>query len=67
MDNIDVLMRQTNYTKEKCIEMLKTNTLEECILIFLDIQTETKEENLSTNQKIFKVIREEFHDRKKIA
>lgn len=67
MDNIDVLMRQTNYTKEKCIEMLKTNTLEECILIFLDIQTETKEENLSTNQKIFKAIREEFHDRKKIA
>ena len=67
MDNIDVLMRQTNYTKEKCIEMLKTNTLEECISIFLDIQTETKEENLSTNQKIFKVIREEFHDRKKIA
>tara|TARA_B100001063_G_scaffold19978_1_gene15361 strand:+ start:348 stop:551 length:204 start_codon:yes stop_codon:yes gene_type:complete len=67
MDNIDVLMRQTNYTKEKCIEMLKTNTLEECISIFLDIQTETKEENLSTNQKIFKAIREEFHDRKKIA
>ena len=47
--------------------MLKTNTLEECISIFLDIQTETKEENLSTNQKIFKAIREEFHDRKKIA
>lgn len=67
MESIDILMRQTNYTKEECTEMLKKNSLEECIKIYLDIQEKPKEENISVNQKIFKVIREEFHNRKPIT
>ena len=57
-------MRQTNYTKEECTEMLTKNTLEECIKIDLDIKEKTKEENIYVNQKIFKVISDEFHNRK---
>ena len=67
MESTDMLMRQTNYSKEECFEMLKKNTLEECIKIYLDVQENTIEDNLSINQKIFKVIREEFHNRKSIT
>jgi hypothetical protein len=59
MDNISILMRQTTYTKEECTELLKTNTLEECISKYLNI--EKKEEPIkTTNQNIFKTIREFF-------
>lgn len=59
MDNISILMRQTTYTKEECIELLKTHTLEECILKYLNI--EKKEEPIkTTNQNIFKTIRDFF-------
>ena len=53
------LMRQTSYTLEECIELLKTKTMEECIKDFLGI-IEKKEERMSTNQKIFKSIRDFF-------
>ena len=59
MDNISILMRQTTYTKEECTELLKTNTLEECISKYLNI--EKKEEPIkTTNQNIFKTLREFF-------
>jgi hypothetical protein len=59
MDNISILMRQTTYTKEECTELLKTNTLEESISKYLNI--EKKEEPIkTTNQNIFKTIREFF-------
>jgi type II secretory pathway component PulF len=58
-DSAKILMRQTSYTLEECIEMLKTKTLEESIKDFLGI-VEKKEETGSTNQKIFRSIREHF-------
>jgi hypothetical protein len=57
--NAKILMRQTSYNLEECIEMLKTKTVEECIKDFLGI-VEKKEETGTTNQKIFRSIREHF-------
>ena len=59
MNEARKLMRQTSYTLEECIELLKTKTMEECIKDFLGI-IEKKEERMSTNQKIFKSIRDFF-------
>ena len=36
--HISILMRQTNYTKEECTELLKTYSLEECIIQYLQIK-----------------------------
>lgn len=58
-DNAKILMRQTSYTLDECIELLKTKTLEESIKDFLGI-VEKKEETGTTNQKIFRSIREHF-------
>jgi hypothetical protein len=57
--NAKIVMRQTSYNLEECIEMLKTKTVEECIKDFLGI-VEKKEETGTTNQKIFRSIREHF-------
>ena len=54
-----ILMRQTTYTLEECIELLKTKSVEQVIQDFLGI-VEKKDEIGSTNQKIFKTIREFF-------
>lgn len=60
MDNhISILMRQTNYTKEECTEMLKTYSLEECIIQYLQIKKK-EEPKKTTNQAIFKTIRDFF-------
>jgi hypothetical protein len=59
MENIKILMRQTNYTEEECIEKLNVKSLEDCIKEYLGINTK-KEEIKSTNQNIFKAIREYF-------
>jgi len=59
MDNAKILVRQTTYSLEECIELLKTKSIEQCIRDFLGI-VEKKEENGSTNQKIFRSIREHF-------
>lgn len=58
-DQISILMRQTTYTKEECIELLKTNTLEECITKYLQIEKK-EEPKQTTNQAIFKTIRDFF-------
>ena len=58
-DSAKILMRQTTYTLEECTEMLKSKTIEECIKDFLGI-VEKKDEVGSTNQKIFRSIREHF-------
>jgi len=52
-----ILMRQTSYTLEECVEILKTKTIEDAIKDFLGI-VEKKDESGSTNQKIFKSIRD---------
>jgi lipase chaperone LimK len=54
------LMRQTNYSEEQCKKFFEENkTLEQFIIEYLNIQ-EKQEKELSTNQKIFKAIRENF-------
>ena len=55
-----ILMRQTTYTLDECVEMLKTKSLEEAIKNFFGI-VEKKDEEGSTNQKIYKLIRETFN------
>ncbi len=57
--HISILMRQTNYTKEECIELLKTYSLEECIIQYLQIKKK-EEPKKTTNQAIFKTIRDFF-------
>jgi hypothetical protein len=52
-----ILMRQTTYTLEECIELLKTKTIEDAIKDFLGI-VDKIDEGGSTNQKIFKSIRD---------
>jgi hypothetical protein len=59
LSDIKILMRQTNYSQEECTEKLLHKSLEECIKEYLGI--EKKEEPIkSTNQNIFKTIREYF-------
>lgn len=54
------LMRQTNYSEEQCKKFFEENkTLEQCIIEYLNIQVK-EEKEMSMNQKIFKVIRENF-------
>ena len=55
----EILMRQTTYTLEECNDMLKSKPVEQCIKDFLGI-VEKKNERGSTNQKIFRSIREHF-------
>jgi len=57
--HISILMRQTNYTKEECIELLKKYSLEECIIQYLQIKKK-EEPKKTTNQAIFKTIRDFF-------
>jgi len=59
-NDIDILMRQTTYTREESIKLLNDlGTVEKCIQYYLGIEPK-KEPNLSTNQKIFKSIRDFF-------
>lgn len=58
-NSVSLLMRQTNYTSEECIEKLKILSVEEIIKEYLGI-TKTEVVNGSTNQNIFKVIRDFF-------
>ncbi len=58
-DHITILMRQTNYTKEECTELLKTYSVEECIIQYLQIKKK-EEPKKTTNQAIFKTIRDFF-------
>ena len=58
--NIQMLMRQTTYTREESINLLnELGTVEKCIKYYLGIKPK-EEPILSTNQKIFKSIREFF-------
>jgi len=57
-ENIEILMRQTTYTREEAILSLKENgNLEKCISKYLGIKPKIEQE-MSNNQKIFKSIRE---------
>ena len=56
---VEILMRQTNYTKEEALNLLTENKgdIEKCISIYLGTKPKIEPE-ISTNQKIFKSIRE---------
>jgi len=58
-NDIKILMRQTTYTEEDCTQKLKIKSLEECIKEYLGYNTKS-EPLKSTNQNIFKAIREYF-------
>ena len=58
-EDYKILMRQTTYTEEECKEKLLTKTLDECIKEYLGI-TKKEEKRGTTNQNIFKTIREFF-------
>ena len=59
LNNIKVLLRQTEYTEEECEQKLILNTVEECILEYLGASKKV-DESSTTNQNIFKVIRTFF-------
>lgn len=57
-EKINIIMRQTTYTKEESIKLLnELGTVENCIKHYLGIKPK-EEPNISTNQKIFKSIRD---------
>ena len=59
-ENIIILMRQTSYTREESIKLLNDlGSIEKCIQHYLGIKPK-EEPALSTNQKIFKSIRDFF-------
>ena len=56
-EEVNIIIRQTSYTREKSLELLKLHgTVEEVIKEYLGI-TKKVEESVSTNQGIFKSIR----------
>ena len=57
---INIIMRQTTYTREESIKYLNEfGTVEKCIKHYLGIKPK-EEPQISTNQKIFKSIRDFF-------
>ena len=57
-NEINIIMRQTNYTKEESEKLFnELGSVEKCIKHYLGIKPK-EEPKLSTNQKIFKSIRE---------
>ncbi len=58
-ESISLLMRQTNYTREECIEKLKNMSIEDIIKEYLGVIKKDTTTG-TTNQNIFKVIRDFF-------
>ena len=61
-EKIAIIKRQTDYNEEKIQEKLKefNGDVEKIIKEFHGISDEIKETNMSSNQKIFKAIRDFF-------
>ena len=61
-ENINIIKRQTDYSEEVIKEKLKLhdNNIETIILEYNGIQKKDETEHLSTNQKIFKAIRDRY-------
>jgi len=58
--DICIIMRQTTYTREEATTLLsQLGSIEKCIKHYLGIKPK-EDPNLSTNQKIFKSIRDFF-------
>tara|TARA_B110001450_G_C17475447_1_gene421992 strand:- start:544 stop:768 length:225 start_codon:yes stop_codon:yes gene_type:complete len=63
-DFTSVIKRQTNYSEETILEKLKEheNNVEKIILEYNGIDNSEKCENITTNQKIFKAIRDNMNE-----
>lgn len=61
-EHIAIIKRQTDYSEEIIIEKLKIhdNNIEMILKEYLGVQEKNKDNQLSSNQKIFKAIRENF-------
>lgn len=60
INEIKIIMRQTTYTREESEKLLlELGSVEKCVAHYLGIQPKG-EPQLSTNQKIFKSIRDFF-------
>jgi len=59
LNNIKILLRQTEYTELECEEKLIHNTVEACILEYLGYSKKIEVPS-TTNQNIFKIIRTSF-------
>lgn len=59
---VKIISRQTNYNEETIIKKLNehSNNIETIILEYNGVVKKDKDSDLSTNQKIFKAIRENF-------
>ena len=64
---IDIIKRQTNYSEDVIKEKLTlyNNDFEKIILEYNNYEEKTEEKTISTNQNIFKVIRENFDNKYK--
>ena len=61
---VSVIKRQTNYSEETILEKLKEheNNVEKIILEYNGIDNSPKCENITTNKKIFKAIRDNMNE-----
>jgi len=61
---ISLIKRQTDYSEEIILEKLKEyeNDVEKIILDYNGVNNDSENENITTNQKIFKAIRENMNE-----
>lgn len=61
---ISLIKRQTDYSEEIILEKLKEyeNDVEKIILDYNGVNNNSENENITTNQKIFKAIRENMNE-----
>tara|TARA_Y100000768_G_C23982849_1_gene686925 strand:+ start:628 stop:900 length:273 start_codon:yes stop_codon:yes gene_type:complete len=56
---IEIIMRQTDYTREKAIDKLNiyNNSLEDVIKDYLEVPAKKEDKRINVNQQIYKEIR----------
>ena len=61
-ENVEIILRQTNYTEEEALEKLKefNDDIEEVVKDFFGIKRKEKKPIVSYNQEIYKQIREKL-------
>ena len=57
---VDIIMRQTNYTREECIEKLKTNNMNDIIKEYLGITKSFSTRKKSLQQEIYYQMRNQM-------
>jgi hypothetical protein len=64
MDNqIDIIMRQTNYSREECMDKLQTKNMNDIIKEYLGISLQTSEKRKkSLQQEIYSQIRNHMNN-----